>query len=264
MTKSEIHQRTRRLEVCAEVMQRENGGKLTSVVEIMRKGAEALDQLAGRLAILESRSSGKNERRSSDYSSILDDYEQGDFCEGPSDLHIAEDGEVTVTDRREMTGTVWQGRTLVCRLAANVDLDALRNSLGEEGRCAPLIGRVIAGHSVEWNGRQYIGVLTDDASGAWQDLVDLLHGLPQSEITVWDAAAWLYGERSTPSLVLRNNGLWVDATPERIAAVAREVVEEAVQQKVHLVGGVEAASTVFENAIESVNEETAAEAAYEA
>jgi hypothetical protein len=55
-----------------------------------------------------------------------------------------------------------------------VDVDALRNDLSAGGELAVLIDRVIAGHSVDWDGRNMVGRMTDDAHDALSAIASAL------------------------------------------------------------------------------------------
>ena len=60
--------------------------------------------------------------------------------------------------------------------AVKLDTAALRDDLKAGGKLAVLIDRIIAGHSVEWDGSNMVGHLTDDAREASEALEDALHG----------------------------------------------------------------------------------------
>jgi hypothetical protein len=60
--------------------------------------------------------------------------------------------------------------------AVKLDTAALRHDLKPGGKLALLIDRIIAGHTVEWDGDNMVGRLTDDAREASEALEDALHG----------------------------------------------------------------------------------------
>jgi hypothetical protein len=60
--------------------------------------------------------------------------------------------------------------------AVKLDTAALRRDLKAGGRLAVLIDRIIAGHSVDWDGSNMVGRLDDDAKEASEALEDALHG----------------------------------------------------------------------------------------
>ncbi|MBN9007105.1 MAG: hypothetical protein J0H40_17025 [Rhizobiales bacterium] len=100
-------------------------------------------------------------------------------------LMIDQEGDVMVTKRSYHGGDgappdECYGRTLVWSLASSmdgdctVDVDALRNDLSAGGELAVLIDRVIAGHSVDWDGRNMVGRMTDDAHDALSAIASAL------------------------------------------------------------------------------------------
>jgi hypothetical protein len=92
----------------------------------------------------------------------------------------------------------WHQRRLVLHIKSGqmiVDPDKLRDAL-EQAR--PLVERVIAGHSVEWDGSNYVGRLTDDASASLDALDDLFAraDLSDDRYMLWDVAEWLAHENA--------------------------------------------------------------------
>lgn len=109
-------------------------------------------------------------------------------------LWIDEDGKVSVGARTYYGGDgtpmdEWHNRTLTFTIASGgqvVSAAALGEALAEGGEIAVLVERIIAGHSVEWNGNNNVGTLDDDAQGASDDLERLFE----------DEDRWTTGETS--------------------------------------------------------------------
>ena len=73
-------------------------------------------------------------------------------------LLIHESGDVSLESRTYYGGdgtpmSEWHRRRLTFSVASGADAEALSDELAEGGALARLIDRVIAGHSVEWDGR---------------------------------------------------------------------------------------------------------------
>jgi hypothetical protein len=110
----------------------------------------------------------------------------------------------------------WHRRCLATHVAKGpiiVDPDRLRAVL-EQAR--PLVERVIAGHSVEWDGSNHVGRLTYDASEALDALDDLFAraDLADEDWMLWTVADWI---GSTP---LADLGLDAGSDDEAIRAAA--------------------------------------------
>lgn len=59
------------------------------------------------------------------------------------------------------------------------------------GDALPLIQRILDGSEIEWNGNNHVGVLDDDAQSAWEELLDDLDHLDESEYSFWNIEDWL-------------------------------------------------------------------------
>jgi hypothetical protein len=141
--------------------------------------------------------------------------------------------DTTYTSNDGTPEDVWHRRTLRFGVNGNPDPDALAKLLADDGAASRLIGRVIAGHRVEWDGSNNVGRLSDDAQDAADTLGDTLAGVPQSSLAAWDAGEWLLSSMSH-ARVLESVELDVDASEEQIAAVAARLVQEARRDKVVL------------------------------
>lgn len=95
-----------------------------------------------------------------------------------------EDGSVRIVDRSYYGGDgapvkEWNREVLIFELASSyagetkLDVDRLREDLEDGGVLAGLLDRSIAGHTVEWNGSNYVGRLTEDARDASDEIQQL-------------------------------------------------------------------------------------------
>jgi hypothetical protein len=168
-------------------------------------------------------------------------------------LIIDEDHTVRVTTRtRYGSGNAipmseWHNRDLVYTIASAsngscaVDVKRLREDLDDGGPLAVLIDRIIAGHSVEWNGNNYAGRLTDDAYDAATELDETFGNKPYvSDIAVWDAANWIWGDNSA-AFALEALELTIDATDADIARAAQSLRDDATTNDAILTGDIEEA-----------------------
>lgn len=109
----------------------------------------------------------------------------------PAYIEIDEDGNVSV-DYSGETGSgvpmrVWNRRDLRISVPGNVQGRALHALITKYGAAA--IERLHAGHSVEWDGSNYVGRLTQDASEAFEELERAAEGL--TTVAVWSLSEWL-------------------------------------------------------------------------
>jgi hypothetical protein len=88
---------------------------------------------------------------------------------------------------------VYNGRTLTWRIPSDISGDALADFL-ERDDVVSLLIRIHSGHTVEWDGRNMAGKLTDDAQDANERLEYLASALNDaSERTVvWEVGDWLF------------------------------------------------------------------------
>lgn len=113
----------------------------------------------------------------------------------PAYVQLDEVGDVTAGHSGEIGGGapahVWHGRTLRWSVPASVLGDVLADLLA--GDALPLLQRVHAGHSVQWDGNNHCGALDDDAQQASDELDRLFEGLSHSDlVSVWGAGDWLF------------------------------------------------------------------------
>lgn len=111
---------------------------------------------------------------------------------------IDEDSEVSLSTRTYWGGDgvpmrEWHRRDLAYTVMPNADAATLRAELGEDGRLARLIDRIIAGHTTEWDGSNMVGKLTADAADADERLEERLYDYPTYDGQVASAEIWLTG-----------------------------------------------------------------------
>lgn len=139
--------------------------------------------------------------------------------------------------------SVWHNRTLRWSIPNTLTGAALADFLGREDVQA-LLERIHAGHSVDWDGRNQVGRLTDDARNASYDLEGLCETTwdPDEHARIWPCAEFLpdlrplnaagnvTGWRDGDAVGLRINSettLSADATDEEIATLAESLEAEA-------------------------------------
>lgn len=156
----------------------------------------------------------------------------GQYQPQPAYVSLDEDGNVHA-DYCGIIGSgqpmdVWHGRTRRWGVNPEVNGDRLADLL-ESGKVRALLERVHAGHSVEWDGSNYVGRLTDDARGASDDLgrifVDETRTVDGGG--VWRAGDWI-DPASAEDLLKQGEGL---------ADAAERLVAEAKAERVAIEGG---------------------------
>lgn len=167
----------------------------------------------------------------------------------------SEDGEVALDGRTEHGGDaipieVHNGHVHWYDLAPRTDATWLRDQLAN-GEVAGLLDRIIAGHSIVWNGNNNVGRLDEDASEAADRLTWALEGAPTSDLSVVDAREWLQADQSVRELArtIRRLG----DTPETLLAAAESDPTVVIE------GGIDA----MEGAVQDVLDEADIEEAQE-
>lgn len=99
-------------------------------------------------------------------------------------LNLTENGRVYVSVDRHIGNMAspaeCNGRTQTWKIAGAlygaciVDVAKLRSDLSDGGALSVLLDRVHAGHTVDWNGREYSGGLDADASAASAEISRLM------------------------------------------------------------------------------------------
>lgn len=139
-------------------------------------------------------------------------------------LYIKADGTVTADINYQIncvTFDVWHGRTRTVELSPSVSGAALADWLDNESTVA-LLARVVAGLTVDWDGNNEVGRLTDDAVAALDELEREAQDIDQIE--VWQPGDWLNGVVSGGSV---GDVDLTDKTDSELAAIAEEWTQEA-------------------------------------
>lgn len=115
----------------------------------------------------------------------------------PAYVHLTSDGQVSAYVSGEIgNGTparIWNSVDLQWPVSCEAHPVLLAKLL--QGDALPLLERIHAGHAVEWDGSNYRGELTDDASEASDELAQLLEegfADPDQRVSVWTAGDWLF------------------------------------------------------------------------
>lgn len=120
---------------------------------------------------------------------------------------------------------MWHGRVLSFPVQRSrpVDGQALVEWL-RDGDGQSLLQRIVAGHSVEWDGSNHVGELTDDATEARDTLAYWLeHNAPTLDgdhAGLWTAEDWLYGS---------DLPITAETTDDEISDLADRLTEEATE-----------------------------------
>lgn len=155
----------------------------------------------------------------------------GQFQPQPAYVHLGEDGNVHA-DYCGIIGAgqpmdVWHGRTRRWGVNPEVNGDQIADLL-ESDKVRALLERVHAGLSIEWDGSNYVGRLTDDAREASAALERIF----EDETRAVDGGVWRAGDWIDPlgadDLLKKGEGL-VDA--------AERLVAEAKDEKAAIEGG---------------------------
>lgn len=144
----------------------------------------------------------------------------------PAYITITEDGDVSTGYSGEVGGAVpmavWHHRTLRVPVHAAMRGDALADLL-ESAEARALLERIHAGHSIEWDGSNHVGRLTDDATAALDELTTLVRDAGEDTsmlAEVWTADAWLWAANEL--LDVWPVGETLDAAVERLEAEAAD------------------------------------------
>ena len=119
----------------------------------------------------------------------------------PAHLVMDADGIVTARIDPEigngMPMDIAMGRRLWWRIPATLTGEQLSDLITDE-RTVALLERIHAGHTIEWDGSNHRGQLTDDAGDADAELEVLCAEL-EGDARVWDVETWL-GDASIEQL----------------------------------------------------------------
>ena len=171
-------------------------------------------------------------------------------------LRISEDNRVSIITRT-LSGNddepidEWQGRTLVYRIAEGpcaIDVDALRADLQEGGKLAKLVDAVVASHTTNWIGSNYVGKVNVHADTKLDDWLRPLGGRCRYvSARPWISARdWLLTMLSNSSVeqALADCGLDANSSPEEIAKAAAAIADD---DRVIVIGDIADALTTMVN-----------------
>lgn len=162
----------------------------------------------------------------------------------PAYVELNEDGEVSADYNGEIGNAVpmavWHRRTLRFDVSPRVGGDDLADFL-ESDAVVALLERIHAGHTVEWDGNNFVGRLTEDAERAAETLTEALAAPP--ELAIWDAYEWL-----APGFNLLSELVESGSVPAHSAAL----IDRAVDDGIVIDGGMEDA--VIELAADAIRD----------
>lgn len=119
----------------------------------------------------------------------------------PAYVELTEGGEVSADWSGEIGNSVpmyvWHNRTLRMHVAHNVNGPALADYL-ESAEALALLETIHAGHEVDWDGSNYVGKLSTDASEALERLEGVLREFETVEI--WTATDYLFSGNTLAAL----------------------------------------------------------------
>lgn len=153
----------------------------------------------------------------------------------PAYLYLSEDGEVWMdssAERDSVPGDVWHNRTIRWSVTPHLSQAACQELLDDPDVRA-LLERVHAGHSVEWDGSNMVGVLTEDAVEAGEELQELLDARYTGDVEaqIWDAIDWITAD-GTRSVTQE----WPSSEP--LEAAVERIEAAAAADYIHLDGSV--------------------------
>lgn len=128
----------------------------------------------------------------------------GQISPQPAYVELSEAGTITAEYSGEVgngvPATVWHRRALRWCVDPSADGRSLAVLL-ESADMLALFERVHGGHSVEWDGNNYVGRLTADAEAAREQIESLLEmQRPYDIVEIWSADDWIAGSFSLAEL----------------------------------------------------------------
>ena len=154
----------------------------------------------------------------------------------PCYIELCEDGTVLAEYDGEIGGavpaSVWHERDIRISLPGALKADRADALIAE---LRPLLARVHAGHAVEWDGRNNVGRLTDDAADARFEIEPKIWGWVDDDdfIRVWDAGDWLQLSSAA------DLGSTAATTDDQLDAMARRLTDEAAHEGVDELEGLD-------------------------
>lgn len=123
---------------------------------------------------------------------------------------------------------VWHHRVLRWDVPPNLTGRGCAEVYGE---MSPLLEQVASGHSIEWDGHNMVGRMTEAAREASEGIEDRLRGAHESFecAEVWDAGEWIWVGQTLTSLG-EHLGITPDTTDQEIAAIAETEQQIAARE----------------------------------
>lgn len=147
-----------------------------------------------------------------------------EFQPQPAYIRMDEDGEIDAWVNGEINGTpsyVWHGRTLTWRVPSDVKGDALLAFVKEHQH---LFERVYLGHEVDWDGRNHVGTLDEDAQEASEAIEAEAGSLYDETIDVCSMAEWMRAQGNNNLVDLWPADKSLQAAAEEAEASARDAL----------------------------------------
>lgn len=118
---------------------------------------------------------------------------QGQTQAQPAYVELEEDGTVNASYDPEIGGavpmTVWHGRDRRYPVSNSISMDGLKALLAY---ITPLLQRVHDGLSIEWDGSNIVGRLTEAAENAEAKISRICESDEWDTVDIMDAGEWLY------------------------------------------------------------------------
>ena len=152
----------------------------------------------------------------------------------PAHIELSEDGVVTAGANPEIgnavTMDVWHRRTLQWSINPRLTGAQIASAIQD---AYTLLERIHAGHTIEWDGSNMSGTLTDDAGDASAALARRLDKL-HCEVNVWSADDWLW--TAGDLLTVWPEGQTLDdaaasAEPSEPSNVVEDDIRDAIAQE---------------------------------
>jgi hypothetical protein len=121
---------------------------------------------------------------------------QGQTQPQPAFVELAEDGEVRASANPEIGNAVpsyvYHGRSIRWKIDPALRGEQIADAVE---RLAPLLEAIHQGHTVEWDGNNMTGRLTEEASAASDELERELENV-ESDVNVWEVEDWLWSNQT--------------------------------------------------------------------
>lgn len=154
-------------------------------------------------------------------------------------LRLDLDGRAVIEATERLSGdrstlmSVWLGREQEWACECSAGAMVCPNALAIEelaDALAPLLQRAHDGHSVQWDGQNNIGRLTDDAAEASDAIMAMMSRCEwtRDDVSIWNADEWIGS--------MAGDGVGVNSTDGEIDAMAEDDARQAREDGVILIG----------------------------